>query len=260
MTARISLELNDLVVQYNQITALNKANTVVSGNIIALIGHNGAGKSTLMKTILGLLPISSGKLIIKHSNNDEFSQIFPDEHMAFCPEEGAVFEDITVKEYLQLWARIKLNDNEFPNKHTQEVIDRLCLTPLLNRLGRELSKGQRRRVQTAASLMIEPRLCLLDEPFDGLDVLQTSELLNTFSTFKERMSFIISSHRMDVVERLADVIIVMSQGKVIASGSPKEIINNLTQGKSTSTTLLDVMSEYLSQGSAQSTVKLPLSA
>jgi len=94
---------------------------------------------------------------------------------------------------------------------------------LLGKLGRALSKGERRRVQTSVGLMIEPRLFLFDEPFDGLDIRQATGLGDVLLNTRSDMGMIVSSHQMSVIERLADIIIVLKEAKVATYGSAEHV-------------------------------------
>ncbi|MBX7142859.1 MAG: ABC transporter ATP-binding protein [Oligoflexia bacterium] len=223
----LSIKAHDLIAAYDNIIALRVPELSIRGNIIAIIGHNGAGKSTFIKTQLGLHPCQQGYLRSSILEDDSELLLDPALHMAFCPEVGSVFADISVESYVKLWCRIKQGDPDYYRTKGSRYIEALQLTPLLSRKGRELSKGQRRRVQTAIGFLMHPKLFLFDEPFDGLDVQRTSELADMIREESVNMSFMISSHRMDVVERLADRLIVLKEGAIFAQGSLDEVCRKL---------------------------------
>ena len=110
----IELPLPQLVVQgrgvqvcYQDVVALSVSQLVFRGHTIAIVGQNGAGKSTLIKAMLNLLPLNKGILTLKQHEGRKSTVLDPAQHMAFCPESGAVFADISVESYLKLWCRIK---------------------------------------------------------------------------------------------------------------------------------------------------------
>ncbi|NDC37204.1 MAG: ABC transporter ATP-binding protein, partial [Proteobacteria bacterium] len=216
---QVTLRAAGLAVAYKTTVALKIPSLSCTGGVIAVVGHNGAGKSTLIKSVLGLLPPTSGRLSVTYYAGAGAHAITPERDMAFCPETGAVFSDISVESYIKLWCRIKHRNPRFYRGDGARYLELLNIEPLLHKLGRELSKGQRRRVQTAIGFLTEPKLFLFDEPFDGLDVQRTSELADLVLAHRTRMTFIISSHRMDVMERIADQVLVLKQGSVTSVGS-----------------------------------------
>jgi ABC-2 type transport system ATP-binding protein len=231
MNPRIKITVENLRVDYDNHTALNSEGLLeMEGNVLALIGHNGAGKSTLIKTILGLLIPKLGKVnaYLLPSEGDP-RLLTPEKDMAFCPESGSVFSDIKVESYIKLWCRMKKDDSNYYKKEGAKYIEMLDIKPLLTRFGRELSKGQRRRVQTAIGFLIEPALFLIDEPFDGLDVQKTHELTTHIRALSPNMCFIVSSHRMDVMERISDYVIVLKEGRFIAHGGVEQVTNILSE-------------------------------
>jgi ABC-2 type transport system ATP-binding protein len=219
----LKISVDNLNVNYGSVLALSIDNLEVSGNVIALVGHNGSGKSTFLKSLLGLIAPQRGTL----SASIEELSLTPENHMAFSPETGAIFSDISVEDYLKLWCRLKRKSPSYYLEEGREVLKSLSITELLGKLGRELSKGQKRRVQIAVCLLIGSKLQVFDEPFDGLDIQQAATLADTVSAYLGSSSLLISSHRMDIVERLADSIIMLEQGKVIASGPVSEIPKKL---------------------------------
>lgn len=222
-----NLNIDNLQVRYARHVALSIDQLSIPSTILAVLGHNGAGKSTLLKTLLGLLAPQRGTI----NAEAEGKLLTPEEDMAFCPENGAVFEDIAVSDYLKIWLRLRGKDDSLKSTGVLELLDLFEVEPLLRKFGRELSKGQRRRVQSVVGFLIEPKLFLFDEPFDGLDVQRTAELAKTLELYKQKIAFMISSHRMDVIERVADAGIVLAHGKVVANGPISSLSGELA-GKS----------------------------
>lgn len=243
-TPCVRIEARDLQVRYAQLQALDIEHLSASGGVLALLGHNGAGKSTLIKTILRLLEPQRGAIQVCDGSG---AVLLPERDMAFCPESGAVFSDISVEHYLALWGRIKHNDGRYHHRRGSVYVERLAIAPLLSKKGRELSKGQRRRVQTAIGFMSDPKLFLFDEPFDGLDVQRTNELMEIVEEERAKRCFLISSHRMDVMERLSDDIIVLQEGQVRCEGTLQRVCAELlgNQGQAEQLTLTDAMRYHL---------------
>ena len=234
LKSTLSLTCQEITVLYNDFPALKNVTLAAQGNTIAVIGENGAGKSTLIKTILNLQPPLSGSLKVSFTaqetnQSDQATELalVPHKHMAFCPEEGSVFSDITVESYIKFWCRLKKNDPLYYLNQGAYLIERLDIQPLLTHKGQALSKGQRRRVQTALCFLIGPKLFLCDEPFDGLDVMRTHQLVRLIKDHRKEMGFVISSHRMDVVERISDYVLVLHQGTVKTAGTSQEVAQAL---------------------------------
>ena len=223
----VTLEAQNLRVAYGDYVALQVPQLSTSGRVIAIIGHNGSGKSTMIKSILELLVPRTGEIVSYWQFSDSRLRLRPEEHMAFSPENGAVFGDLTVETYIKLWCRVKCANGNYYRQEGSDFIEAFNLSPLLRKLGRELSKGQRRRVQIAVGFLTNPRLFLLDEPFDGLDIKQSNVLANTLMEQAAGRAMILASHRMDLIERLADTIIVLKDGKVAAAGDIGEVCNHL---------------------------------
>ncbi len=254
ITHGCEIKARNLQVFYDQHLALRAEELLIRGNVVALVGHNGAGKSTFIKAMLGLLNYT-GEIGAWSFGQNNGAKLFPQEDMAFCPETGSVFADISVESYVKLWCRFKHGDGDYYKKAGSKYVELLSLPPLFRKLGRELSKGQRRRVQTAIGFLARPKLFFFDEPFDGLDVQKTNELTDIIQEHASEMSFIISSHRMDVMERLADTVAVLRGGEFISVGGVEKVcrdlcsksytISNLANPEETQLTLAQKFPELL---------------
>lgn len=226
-TGMLELRAEDLLLAYGRHLALDIPRLSANGRIVAIIGHNGSGKSTCIKSILQLLIPRRGCIEANWVLNGERTALVPEQHMAFSQENGGVFADIKVESYLKLWCRIKHRNGNYYKQYGSHYLEQLDIPPLLGKLGRELSKGQRRRVQAAVGFFTHPKLFLFDEPFDGLDIGQSTQLANIMQSESRRMAMIISSHRMEVVERLADLIIVLRKGRIFTMGTVEEVCRDL---------------------------------
>jgi ABC-type multidrug transport system ATPase subunit len=223
----LTITASNLKVRYNETLALTADNAEFAGQVVAVIGHNGAGKSTLIKTILGLVRPEKGEVRCSYTHRGTITNLIPEEHMAFCPEMGSVFSDIYVEDYIKLWCRMKHRDGSYYKKAGAKYIELLEMGPVMKKRGRELSKGQRRRVQTTIGFLTNPKLFLFDEPFDGLDIIRTQELTDLIDEHTKEMTFIVSSHRMDVMERLADYVVVLKNGEFVSYGSLEAVCEDL---------------------------------
>ena len=251
ISREITIAAQNLQVNYGDFVALQINDLAIKGHIIALVGHNGSGKSTLIKTLLQLLNPRRGKLSSHFATGQAARQLVPHESMAFSPEEGAIFEDLTVYSYLQLWCRLKRIDGDWFKNEGEKLIEQFQLASLLPKYGRQLSKGQRRRVQMAVGFLTKPEFFLFDEPFDGLDIEQTSRLVDILEEKAADSALLISSHRMEIVERLADAVIVLKEGKLSAAGSISTVCQNLCPlGFS-----ISVGADYPQRSSLQATLK-----
>jgi ABC-2 type transport system ATP-binding protein len=239
MARHVRLSARNLRVEYSGLTALDIPQLEVSGNIIGVVGHNGAGKSTFIKALLEVLKPTAGQLEVSEHLGGSETRLRPDEHMALCPETGSVFLDISVEEYIKLWCRFKQKSNRYYLQDGAWIMEALNVTQLFKKRGCELSKGQRRRVQTAIGFLMNPRFFLYDEPFDGLDVQKSNELVEIMQSRASAMSFLVSSHRMDVVERLADYLIVLRSGTVFAAGTVDEVVRALSGESTVITSMCD---------------------
>lgn len=230
------LQTQALSKNFGGLRAVNSCSfEVEEGSISALIGPNGAGKTTVFNLISGLLKPDSGSIIYDGKRIDGkqphqitrrgISRTF---QISRDLEEMTLLENLIVQSpTTRLTDLFKGSILEHERDHAMELLDFVGITHLANEKSKNLSYGQKKLMEFAATLMTEPRLILLDEPAGGVnpalleDIIERIQLLN-----KRGITFLIVEHNMDVVMNLCDPVIVMAYGSVLAKGAPQEIQSN----------------------------------
>jgi len=230
------LQTQELSKSFGGIKAVNDCTfEVEEGSISALIGPNGAGKTTVFNLISGMLKPDSGSITFKGERIEGkqphrvtrrgISRTF---QISRDLQEMTLLENLIVQSPTTSFTDLfKGSMLEHERDHAMELLDFVGITHLAEEKSKNLSYGQKKLMEFAATLMTEPRLILLDEPAGGVnpalleDIMERIQLLN-----KRGITFLIVEHNMDVVMNLCDPIIVMAYGTVLAKGAPKDIQNN----------------------------------
>ncbi|MBL4807577.1 MAG: ABC transporter ATP-binding protein [Rhodobacteraceae bacterium] len=186
---------------------------LAAGERLALLGHNGAGKTTLMRMVLGLTPLTSGKI--------EVLGVAPGSRAArraigFLPESVAFHGALTGREQLHHFARLK----SVKASVADDFLERVGLTHAMNRKIRTYSKGMRQRIGLAQALLGQPKLAVLDEPTSGLDPISRHEFYDIVDDLaKAGTAVLLSSHALTDLETRTDRIAIMSKGRLLANDS-----------------------------------------
>jgi ABC-2 type transport system ATP-binding protein len=206
--------------------------TVGQGEMVGLIGLNGAGKSTTIKHILGLLQPQKGSIRIRGKSLKEA----PEEYrsaFAFVPESPELYEELTIREHLELTARAYgLNRNEWEAR-SDKLLQTFHMKEKVNSFSAHLSKGMKQKVMIMNAFLVKPPLYIIDEPFLGLDPLGIRSLLDLMVELKQQgASFLISSHILSTIERYCDRFIVLDHGEIAAQGTLNGVLQaaGLSQG------------------------------
>ena len=198
------------------------------GSINGLLGPNGAGKTTTFYLIAGLIPLDSGEIIY---NNQNISNLPMHKRsnigIKYLPQEPSIFQNLTVRENLYGLAEISLREKNKIDKFMDQSIEEFSLQDVLNQKGRQLSGGQRRKVEIARTLAASPKIILLDEPFAGIDPIAIDDIKNVLKGLKNKgIAILITDHNVREALDICDNAIVINNGKVIAKGAKEELTKN----------------------------------
>jgi ABC-2 type transport system ATP-binding protein len=196
--------------------------TFEQSRMIGIIGHNGAGKTTLLKIIAGLITPDSGELHINGIDIIRNPQAVKGS-IGYLPEESRLYETMTVEEYLRFFGEIYHLDRKTIRERAGNLLNSLALDPEKKKIG-ELSKGMRRKVAIARSLIHNPDLLIYDEPTSGLDPM-TSRFIGEYlrQLRADGKTILLSAHNLYQVEALCDKVMILWRGKVVAWGSMPEL-------------------------------------
>ena len=198
------------------------------GSINGLLGPNGAGKTTTFYLIAGLVPLDSGEIIY---NNQNISNLPMHKRsnigIKYLPQEPSIFQNLTVRENLYGLAEISLKEKNKIDKFMDQSIEEFSLQDVLDQKGRQLSGGQRRKVEIARTLAASPKIILLDEPFAGIDPIAIDDIKNVLKGLKNKgIAILITDHNVREALDICDNAIVINNGQVIAKGAKEELTKN----------------------------------
>jgi len=226
----IVINIEGLTKTYDEFIAVNEISFDVNkGEVFALLGPNGAGKTTTVEIIECLKTPDNGKVEIFGINlKDKNKQKEIKRKIGVMPQNFNAFDWLTVKENLDYFRN--LYDS---NISVEELIDRIGLAKKTDSMYKTLSGGMKQRVGIAISLINEPELLFLDEPTAGLDPQARRETWNLIKKLKqEGKTIFLTTHYMEEAQELSDRILIIIEGKIVASGSPSELIENYGGNKS----------------------------
>ncbi len=214
----------NLMKKYKDITAVDSLNLEIeAGELFALLGVNGAGKTTTIKMLSCLTKPTSGDAFIGQNS------ITRDENkvkriIGVSPQETAVAPNLSVRENLELICGIHSFSREKSRRKIAELSDKFGLNEILSKRAGKLSGGWQRRLSIAMALIGEPSILFLDEPTLGLDVIARSELWDTIRALRGKVTIILTTHYMEEAETLSDRIGIMKNGKLLALGTARELM------------------------------------
>ena len=226
------IDLKNISLSFNKRQILDDISLKIrEGEICGILGPNGVGKSTLFNIIIGLLKPDFGKVFINSYNVTDIPihKRALDFGVCMVPQSGGIFSELTCEENLKSITEIILKDKNERIFNVEKMISKFQLESVKNIKGKYLSGGQKKRVCIAMALISNPKIILMDEPFQGLDLMTTRELQETIvnlQTEDNSRCCIISDHAARDLLAISDKAVVIANKKIIAQGSPSELIIN----------------------------------
>lgn len=229
MEQKSFLEARNLRKTYSGRTVVKDVSLrVEQGEIVGLLGPNGAGKTTSFYMIVGLVKADEGEIELSGVDLTEYPiHIRALKGVGYLPQEASVFRDLTVEDNIYA----VLENRKLPRVKRHNLLESLLndfgLQHIRKSLGSALSGGERRRVEIARALALEPRFILLDEPFAGVDPLAVSDIQGVIRSLKNRnIGVLITDHNVRETLGIVDRAYIMNSGELLVSGTPDEIVNN----------------------------------
>ena len=205
--------------------------TVNSGQVLGLLGPNGVGKSSIFNLITGLIKPNYGSVYFNETEatNYPIYERTTKFNIGYCPQYGGYFSDLTLMENLKCVGEILIKDDRKRNEKINQLISKCELDSVRDVKARFLSGGQRKKCVIALALLNEPQILLLDEPYSALDLLtikMLQEIIVNLQTENPKISIIICDHAARDILAVADTSLILSNGKIIAQGTPSELMND----------------------------------
>lgn len=220
----MSLNIEHVTKKYKDFTAVNDISlSLEQGKMLGFLGRNGAGKTTTFRMILGLTPITEGKIAYNDKSIDKTSY----NHIGYLPEERGLHPKMKVEDELRYLATLKGMKSKEITEAIDYWLDRFGINENREKKIEALSKGNQQKIQLLASMLHKPELLILDEPFSGLDPVNVELLKSAVKDLNNAGTTIIySSHRMEHVEELCDNVCILNRGELVVSGPIDEVKAN----------------------------------
>jgi ABC-2 type transport system ATP-binding protein len=213
---------------YSTVTAVQDISfTLHSGQILAILGPNGAGKSSLIRMLVGLTEPDAGQLDIA-LDGEHYARL-PNQYYGYLPEDRGLYLDRSVRQNLTYVGQLRGMQSQLLQQRIDDWTTRFDLVEKRDDQLKQLSKGNQQKVQLISCLLHQPRLLILDEPFSGLDPINQELVVTVLRELQAQgMTIVLSAHQMALVERLADQMLLVNKGRVIAQGTVQRIMAQLT--------------------------------
>ena len=218
-----AIYIKALTKKYKDVTAVDGLDlSIKSGELFSLLGTNGAGKTTTIKMLCCLTKPTSGDALLNGKSIVKDTAAVKS-MLAVSPQETAVAPNLSVRENLQLMARVHSFSKDKTDDEIRRLAEQLGLKQVMDKKAGKLSGGWQRRLSIAMALICNPSILFLDEPTLGLDVLARDELWDIIKEMKGRVTIILTTHYLEEAEALSDRIAIMKDGKLLTVGRAEQI-------------------------------------
>jgi len=221
------IQVQSVSKKYGAHCAVNKLSfKSTEGKIFGLLGPNGAGKSTVIKMLMNVLVPDAGQVLLNGKTICESDK----DRIGYLPEERGLYRNVKINEMLLFLASLKNGNTAAAEKNLDDWLIRFGLMEWKNKTVETLSKGMSQKVQFIAAILHDPEFMFFDEPFSGLDPVSTDLLQDAILDLSSRgKNIILSTHNMEIAEKLCSNVIIIDHGKEVLSGSIAEIKSNFNQ-------------------------------
>jgi len=217
------IKLENVTKKYNDFVAVNNISfDIKEGEIVGFLGKNGAGKTTTMNMITGYIEPTEGKIEINGYDINKNPKKAKNE-IGYMPEGVPIYNDLTVKEFVNYMADLKVVKRENKKANVQKVIEETGLSEVKNKLNRHLSRGYKQRVSMAGALVGNPKVLILDEPTVGLDPQQVKQIRDLIKSLRKDHTVLISSHILSEVSQICEKVIIIDRGNILAVDTPENL-------------------------------------
>ncbi|HXJ15221.1 MAG TPA: ABC transporter ATP-binding protein [Candidatus Limnocylindrales bacterium] len=248
----IAIRTEQLTRRFGALTAVDSVDLRVNaGQFFGFLGPNGAGKSTTIKMLTGLLAPTSGRMELLGLDFQK-NPIDVKRQIGVVPEGMGLFERLTGGEYLQFVGRMYGLDEATTEKRTAELLDFMQLADREKTLIADYSHGMQKKLALAAAVIHGPRILFLDEPFEGVDALAAGALKALLGRMTERgVTIFLTSHVLEIVERLCSHVAIIHQGRLVAQGSLEELRAGIPGAEGEKKTLEQIFLSIVGQSGAE---------
>lgn len=250
--SEIAISTERLTRRFGGLTAVDGIDLrVEAGQFFGFLGPNGAGKSTTIKMLTGLLAPTSGRMALL---GIDFAQhpVEVKRQIGVVPEGMGLFERLNASEYLEFVGRMYGLDKATTRKRSEELLEFMQLADRPKALIADYSHGMQKKLALAAAVIHGPRILFLDEPFEGVDALAAGALKELLARMTERgVTIFLTSHVLEIVERLCTHVAIIKQGQLVAQGSLEELRTGVPTAEGENSTLEDIFLSVVGGGASR---------